>query len=99
MGARSLPTSIAGSRQGSEVGHTKAYWRVRRKEVRSSLFRCSQGYQQRLELFVALRARLKVLPDQRHGLGSAQAGELHLYEAVYLLEALIAADLFLTGLG
>jgi hypothetical protein len=38
--------------------------------------------------------------DQRHSLGGVQAGELHLYEAIYLLEALVAADLLpLMGLG
>jgi hypothetical protein len=41
-----------------------------------------------------------VFLDQRHGPGGVQAGELHLYEAVHLLEALVAADLLsLAGLG
>jgi hypothetical protein len=67
---------------------------------RSDLFRCPEGCQQRLELFAALTAHLQVLLDQRHGPGGVQAGELHLYEAIYLLEALVAADLLsLMGLG
>jgi hypothetical protein len=67
---------------------------------RSGLFRCLEGHQQRLELFAALAAHLQVLLDQRHSLGGVQAGDLHLYKAIYLLEALVAADLLsLTGVG
>ena len=66
---------------------------------RSGLFSGSQGRQQRLELFAALAAYLEVFLNQRHGLGGVEAGELHLYEAVYLLEALVAADLLFPGLG
>jgi hypothetical protein len=70
------------------------------KPGRSGLFGRPQGRQQRLELLVALAAHLQVLLDQRHGLGGVQAGELHFYKAVHLLEALVAADLIsLTGLG
>jgi len=67
---------------------------------RSGLFRCPEGPHQRLELFAALTAHLQVLPDQRHSLGGIQAGDLHLYKEIYLLEALVAADLLsLTGVG
>jgi hypothetical protein len=37
--------------------------------------------------------------DERHGLGGVQAAEFHLHEAVQLLEALVAADLYLAGVG
>jgi hypothetical protein len=70
------------------------------KPYRSGLVHRSQGRQKRLELFAALATHLQVLLNQRHGLGSVQAGEIHIYESIYLLEALVAADFLpLTGLG
>src|SRR3712207_8530347 len=59
----------------------------------------SQGRQQRLKLFAALTANLHMFLDERHGLGGVQAAELHLHEAVQLLEALVAADLYLASVG
>jgi hypothetical protein len=67
--------------------------------VRSGLSRCSQGCKQGLKLFAALATQLQVFLDHRNRLRSVQAGELHLYEAVQLFEALIAADLYLTSVG
>src|SRR5215212_8830060 len=61
---------------------------------------CPQGHKERFELLAALSAHVEVFLDQRHGLGGVQAGELHRYEAIHLLEALVAADLSpLMGLG
>jgi hypothetical protein len=43
---------------------------------------------------------VEVFLDQRHGPGGVEAGQLHSHEAIYLLEALVAADLLpLAGLG
>jgi hypothetical protein len=43
---------------------------------------------------------LEVFVDQRHGLCGVKAGELYRYEAIQLLEALVAADLPpVAGLG
>jgi 6-phosphogluconate dehydrogenase len=43
-----------------------------------------KGHQQRLELFAAFTAYLQVFLNQRHGLSSVQAEELHLHEAVFI---------------
>ena len=75
-------------------------WERWKEEAHLSPFLCSQGKQQRFELFSALAAYLQVLLHQRHCLSGVQAGKLHLHKAVHLLEALVAADLLsLTGLG
>ena len=43
---------------------------------------------------------MEVFLDQRHGLGCVKTGELDRYEAIQLLEALVAADLLpITGFG
>jgi hypothetical protein len=66
----------------------------------SGFSRGAQGREESFELFAAFSAQVEVFLDQRHGLGGIEAGQLHGYEAIQLLEALVAADLApVMGLG
>ena len=66
----------------------------------SGFSRGAQGCEESFELFAAFSAQVEVFLDQRHGLGGVETGQLHGYEAIQLLEALVAADLApVSGLG